>query len=76
MSANNQPYLNPASAIVLMDAKDCRSSLKRLKGRPEDERATAERLEIEEFFHSDEFQLLSNLEPELLISRLCQEVRL
>ena len=76
MSANNQPYLNLASAIVLMAAKDYRSSIKRLKGRPEDERATAERLEIEEFFLSDEFQLLSNLEPELLISKLCQEVRL
>lgn len=73
MSANNQPYLNLASAIVLMAAKDYRSALKRLKGRPEDERAMAKRLEIEEFFFSDEFQLLSNLEPELLISKLHEE---
>ena len=76
MSANNQPYLNPLSAIVLMAVKGCRSILGRPEKRPWDKKMKAKRLEIEEFFLSDEFRILSNLGSELLVSKLCQEVRL
>lgn len=76
MSANNQTYLKPVSAIVLMAANGCRSVLGRLKGRPEYGRATAERLEIEEFFLSDVFHILSNLGPEMFLGKPMQEVRL
>ena len=76
MSANNQPYLNPASAIVLVAEKDCRSILGRPGKRPWDKKAKAKRLEIEEFFLPDEFQLLSNLGPELPVPKPSREVHL
>ena len=74
MSTNYRPYENRAAAIVLAAVDDYRSALKRLKRRPEDHKAREKRLEIEEFFFSEEFRILSNLEPEMLAGRLSREV--
>lgn len=74
MSTNYRPYENLAEAIILAAVSDYRSALKRLKRRPEDPKAREKRLEIEAFFFSEEFRILSNLEPEMLAGRLCREV--
>ena len=74
MSTNYRPYENLAEAIILAAVSDYRSALKRLKRRPEDPKAREKRLEIEAFFFSEEFRILSNLEPEMLAGRLCWEV--
>ena len=74
MSTNYRPYENLAAAIVLAAVSDYRSALKRLKRMPEDPKAREKRLEIEEFFFSEEFRILSNLEPEMLAGRLSGEV--
>ena len=74
MSADCRPYENLAAAIVLAAVDDYRSALKRLKCRPEDPEANDRLIENEEFFFSEEFRILSDIEPEMLAGRLCREV--
>lgn len=73
MSANNQPYLNPASAIDVMAAKNYRITLRMMERGPEEEKSAARQPEIWELLISDEFRILLNPEPDLFGGRLNQE---
>ncbi len=70
----NTPYENLANAIILQAVKDYRNDLKRLAKHPFNSAALAEKREIERFFHSVWFAVLTSIDPELLIRRLCEEV--
>lgn len=56
-------YEELANAIVLQAVKDYREALK-------DEEGKITRLEVETFFRSNWFKLLTNIDPEMLIEKL------
>lgn len=60
-------YEELANAIVLQAVKDYREALK-------DEEGKITRLEVETFFRSNWFKLLTNIDPEMLIEKLKGEV--
>ena len=70
----NDPYENLANAIIIQAVKDYREALNILRYSPEDKNAIASKAEIERFFRSDWFGLLTKVDPEKLISRLLKEV--
>ena len=70
----NTPYENLANAIIAQAVKDYRKVLRTLSLYPHNRSAQYERRSIEQFFCSDYFSVLTNLNPEMLIVRLNKEV--
>lgn len=70
----NMPYENLANAIVLSAVADYRKALRRWKQHPEKQSYIAEKQSLERFFRSNWFSALTSIDPEVLISRLMQEV--
>ena len=73
-SENQGPYQNLANAMVRSAVKDYRDALKRLKKKPNNKLAADERDDIERFFRSGYFAILTEIDPEYLIDRLNKEV--
>lgn len=67
-------YENLANAIILQAVKDYRVVLKSLKANPRNRTAKADKEEIERFFCSDWFSLLTSVDGEMLIRSLQMEV--
>ncbi|MEZ3426771.1 MAG: hypothetical protein K1W13_05140 [Lachnospiraceae bacterium] len=67
-------YENLANAIILQAAKDYRMALKSLKANPRNRTAMADKDEIERFFRSDWFSVLTSVDGEMLIRSLQMEV--
>ncbi|MBR6029416.1 MAG: hypothetical protein IKP40_10025 [Clostridia bacterium] len=63
-------YQGLANAIVEQAAKDYVSALRFLKKHPGAKGALKEALEIEDFFHSEWYALLTDVDPDYLIKRL------
>jgi len=70
----NDSYERLANAIVLQAVKDYRFAMKRLAIYPRNDSALYTKLEIERFFRSDWYTLLTTVDPETLIKRLNEEV--
>jgi hypothetical protein len=68
------PYECLANAIVLLAVKDYRQALCRCKRHPKKDIYRQDKEWIELFFRSGWFSVLTSLDPEVLIRRLCQEV--
>lgn len=69
-----EKYENLANAVVLTAVKDYRASLRKLNKHPRNTAALYTKNEIESFFHSGWYKLLTNLDPEILIKQLNEEV--
>lgn len=67
-------YENLANAIILQAAKDYRMVLKSLKANPRSRTAKADKDEIERFFRSGWFSVLTSVDGEMLIRSLQMEV--
>ena len=67
-------YENLANAIILQAVKDYRMALKSLKANPRNRTAMADKDEIERFFRSDWFSVLTSVGGEMLIRSLQMEV--
>ena len=67
------PYENLANAIIIQAAKDYRKALKSLKSNPKNWKAKAMADECESFFLSGYFQLLSQVDGEMLMNKLKAE---
>lgn len=67
-------YENLANAIILQAVKDYRMALKSLKSNPRNRTAMADKDEIERFFRSDWFSVLTSVDGEMLIRSLQMEV--
>ena len=67
-------YENLANAIILQAVKDYRMALKSLKANPRNRTAMADKDEIERFFRSDWFSVLTSVDGEMLIGSLQMEV--
>ena len=70
----NDTYERLANAIILQAVKDYRNALKRLKKHPENEDDLYTKHEVERFFRSDWYKLLTTVAPEMLILKLNEEV--
>lgn len=69
------PYERLANAIVLQAAKDYRTALRRLNHDPYDYAARMKIKELERFFLSSWYAVLTNVDGELLMERLRKEVQ-
>ena len=62
--------------VLIRAAKDYRNALKRLYRHPENPTALATKKEIERFFRSEWFQVLSDIDPNVLIEGIKVKVTL
>ncbi len=69
----NDSYERLANAIVLQAVKDYRFAMKRLAKYPRNDSALYTKREVERFFRSDWYTLLTTVDPETLIKRLKEE---
>ncbi|XVG96468.1 hypothetical protein ACGCUP_04405 [Eubacteriales bacterium KG125] len=67
-------YENLANAIILQAVKDYRMALKSLKANPRNRTAMTDKEEIERFFRSGWFSVLTSVDGEMLIRSLQMEV--
>lgn len=67
-------YENLANAIILQAVKDYRVALKCLKVNPRNKTALADKEEIERFFRSEWFSVLTSVDGKMLIRSLQMEV--
>lgn len=67
-------YENLANAIILQAVRDYRKALKCLKANPRNKTALADKDEVERFFRSDWFSVLTSVDGEMLILSLQKEV--
>jgi len=68
------PYENLANAIILRAVADYRKARRTLVRKPADVSASFTITRLLQFFHSDYFSVLSNLNPVALLERLDREV--
>ena len=69
------PYERLANAIVLQAVSDYRVALKKIKAHPKNREAISEALEIEKFFRSGWYSILTDVDGEYLIRRLQDEIK-
>lgn len=65
---------NLANAIIVQAAKDYSMALKSLKANPRNRTVMADKTEIERFFRSEWFTVLTSVDGEMLIRSLQMEV--
>ena len=70
----SDPYQNLANAIVAQEAEDYLSALKRLKKNPRNRTAMDEAMQMEKFFHSGWYEILTDVDPDYLIRKLREKV--
>ena len=67
-------YTELANAIVIQAAKDYRKALKTLKRYPRYEPAKAVVAEVEEFFRSVWYRMLSSVDAEMLMRKIRRDI--
>ena len=67
------PYQELANAIVIMAAKDYRHALRIQRRNPDSQAARIKIDEIERFFRSEWYRLLTDVDGEMLIKKLREE---
>ena len=70
------PYEDLAVAVAAQAAQDWRGAVRVLKRRPRNEAARQVRDECEEFFRSEWFETLTNLDGRVILRKLKQEAHL
>ena len=66
-------YQALANAIIEQAVEDYRAALKILRRHPDSKAAMAEAMELERFFHSGWYGVLTEIDPDYLIKRLRKE---
>ena len=64
---------NLSNAIITQAALDYRSALRKLRKKPDDAKALSTKEEIEKFFHSSWFALLSRADGDYIIEQIRME---
>ena len=72
---SEDPYERLANAIILQAVTDYRVALKKIKANSRNKDAINEALQIEKFFRSGWYSVLTSVDGEYLIKRLQEEVR-
>jgi hypothetical protein len=65
---------NLANAIVAQAADDYLTALRKLKRHPGNKAAMTDAMELEQFFHSGWYGVLTNVDPDYLIRKLREKV--
>lgn len=73
-SNTEDPYTGLANAIILQAVKDYRDAIKKLSRGRVNKDAEIKKQEILNFFRSDWFGVLTEIDPEMLIRKLDEEV--
>ena len=68
------PYENLANAIVITAAKDYRDALRSLKRNKNNNNAKRMKEEVERFFNSDWYSVLTDLDGAFLMRKIQEEV--
>ena len=68
-----EPWQSLANAIVISAAKDYRAALCRLRRNPRSQTALSQIADLERFFRSDWYAMLTNFPGEVLIRKLKEE---
>ena len=63
-----------ANAIIINAVKEYLAALRRLKRHPNNPAISNKIQELERFFHSEWYELLTNVNPDYLIGRLRKQV--
>lgn len=71
--SSTKNYENLANAIILQAVRDYRTALKCLKLNPNNRNALADKEEIERFFRSKWYSILTSVDGEMLIRSLNEE---
>lgn len=69
-----EPYERLANAIVLQAVSDYRRDLKKLKKNPQNRDVMNDALQIEKFFHSPWYQVLTTVDGEFLLQKFRKEI--
>ncbi len=67
-------YKELANAIILQAVREFRPAYRRLKSHPNDAKAQDKVREITEFFCSDHFQILTDLDGPALLNQIMREM--
>ena len=70
------PYEKLANAIVLQAVKDWRNAVRRLKRHPKNRDARERKEASERFFQSGWFQVLTDVDGDMLLKKLKEEVKI
>jgi hypothetical protein len=70
----SDPYQNLANAIVAQAASDYLSALKKMKKNPRNKAAMGDAMQLEKFFHSGWYEVLTDVDPDYLIRKLREKV--
>lgn len=68
------PYERLANAIILQAASDYRRNLKKLKKNPQNRDVMNDALQIEKFFRSSWYQVLTTVDGEFLLQKFRKEI--
>ena len=71
----DRPIEDLANAIIVRAAKDYKRAVRKLRKDPEDINSLIRIVEIEDFFRSDWFMILTDLAGETLLNRLKQSLK-
>jgi hypothetical protein len=63
-------FENLANAIVMQAVKDYRATLRTLKNKPHNKTAISTKAKVLQFFHSNWFEMLTDIDPKMLIKKL------
>ena len=66
------PYENLANAIIVQAAKDYQKAMRQLRRNPKYTAAAYTKQEVERFFHSQWFQMLTDADPEFLLEHIAR----
>ena len=69
-----EPYERLANAIILQAASDYRRDLKKLKKNPQNRDVMNEALQMEKFFYSPWYQVLTTVDGEFLLQKFRKEI--
>lgn len=71
--SRDRAFEDLANAIIVQAADDYRAACKRLKDHPGDRAADAMKTECEQFFRSEWYEFLTDVDGEYLLDRLRRE---
>jgi len=75
MANHETGYEGLANGIIIQAAKDYRTALKKLYKNPNDSIAMDEIGELEQFFYSDWYEMLTNVDGEYMVDHLRQDFK-
>lgn len=76
MSEIEKAYVRLAKAVVLVAIKDYRHAIELLGDHPDNRDAKRTRMEVEDFFKSERFRILSDLDEGIRIDVIKEGIRI